>query len=218
MLDYGIPEPHSSPIIAPGDSKALCKKKHLPSPARPDWLCLTSPEYRNFHSSYNYEAHEPTDEEIETKEKAKRDKEEALEALRNTRIEAAMKREAERRAVSDEASKARQKKRAENQRRLLSKKIREEKKETLRQNMAIARDARVLRMAENLKAIPPEHIKTVRIARNLKLEEMAKLLGVTNSAVSSYESGRCSMGPTVQKKFERFEKDTKEVADGKDNR
>jgi DNA-binding transcriptional regulator YiaG len=214
MLDYGIPEPQNQPIIAPSSSRAICRAKGLPLPARPDWLCLTSPEYRNSKATYNYGAHELTDEEAEAKERTKREKEEAREALRNAHIEAAQKREAERRSVSDRASAARKAKRLEDDKRK-AKKTPEELKVALQRNAALAHAAHTANVAKRASKIPANHIQEVRLSRKLSKHQLAQLLRVSNQSMSGYESGKLIMSERIQKRFEQFEKDTKEVADEK---
>jgi hypothetical protein len=53
-INWGLQNPVPQPIIAPGADKEARRISGDPVPARPDWLCITSPEFAP-DASFDYQ-------------------------------------------------------------------------------------------------------------------------------------------------------------------
>jgi hypothetical protein len=53
-INWGLQNPVYQPIIAPGADKEARRLSGDPVPARPDWLCITSPEFAP-DASFDYQ-------------------------------------------------------------------------------------------------------------------------------------------------------------------
>ena len=79
-MNWGIANPVRQEIIVPDADIAERKKKGDPLPCRPNWLCITSPEYAGTSSLTGEGQDDPTVEELDAMEAEQAAREAAREA------------------------------------------------------------------------------------------------------------------------------------------
>jgi len=199
-MDYGKPEPHAQPIIAPDEDSDKRAAKGLTLPARPNWLCINDPKNLSVPAATmaGYLTHPKKLSEAE-KQARKRERDRERDARRKAKAKAHKKAIAEARREREKirAKKAKEKAKA--------KKTPEEIRAMRLRQAEIMRKARAESYVKRAPDISPDRIKMLLARARLTRRQLGALLGVSETSVDSYCAGH-GMNPKALERFKALEK------------